>query len=100
MSLVSTLTPFARFRCVTTVMGAVVAGSHEPMLVMEYMDHGSLYDVLHNETLVLEGDIILPILRDIAQGLRFLHAALPQVIHGDLKAANGKNCLGHMALCS
>merc|ERR1712174_28873 len=41
-----------------------------------------------NETVPLDGDLLLPILRDIAQGLRFLHAANPQVIHGDLKAAN------------
>ena len=52
------------------------------------MDHGSLYDLLHNETVIIEGEQILPILRDIAQGLRFLHAADPQVIHGDLKAQN------------
>lgn len=69
-------------------MGAVVEKSEEPMLVMEYMDHGSLYDILHNETFPLEGALILPILRDIARGLRFLHAASPTVIHGDLKAAN------------
>jgi len=77
-----------RHPCITTVMGAVLKKKHDPMLVMEYMDHGSLHDLLHNETLVLEGDLVLPILRDIAQGLRFLHAANPQVIHGDLKAAN------------
>lgn len=52
------------------------------------MDHGSLYDLLHNETMIINGEHILPILRDIAQGLRFLHAATPQVIHGDLKAMN------------
>ena len=75
-----------RHPCVTTVMGAVAIG--EPMLVMEMMENGSLYDLLHNETLILDGDIILPILKDVAQGLRFLHAATPQVIHGDLKAAN------------
>ena len=51
------------------------------MLVMEFMDHGSLHDLLHNETLLLDGDLVLPILRDIAQGLRFLHAANPTVIH-------------------
>eukprot|EP00547_Thalassionema_nitzschioides_P016529 CAMPEP_0194240680 /NCGR_PEP_ID=MMETSP0158-20130606/6778_1 /TAXON_ID=33649 /ORGANISM="Thalassionema nitzschioides, Strain L26-B" /LENGTH=1190 /DNA_ID=CAMNT_0038975425 /DNA_START=76 /DNA_END=3648 /DNA_ORIENTATION=+ len=79
-----------RHPCVTTVMGAVItAAKHDgPMLVMEYMDHGSLHDLLHNDTLVLDGDLVLPILRDIAQGLRFLHAATPKVIHGDLKAAN------------
>jgi len=52
------------------------------------MDHGSLYDILHNETMVLEGEILLPILRDVSQGMRFLHSADPSVIHGDLKAAN------------
>ena len=52
------------------------------------MDHGSLYDLLHNETMVIEGEILLPILRDVSQGVRFLHSADPQVIHGDLKAAN------------
>jgi len=60
----------------------------EPMLVMEFMDHGSLYDLLHNETMAIEGELLLPILQDIAKGVRFLHAADPQVIHGDLKAQN------------
>lgn len=75
-----------RHPCITTVMGAVTKG--EPMLIMEYMDHGSLYDLLHNETMVIEGELILPLLKDITQGIRFLHSANPQVIHGDLKAAN------------
>jgi serine/threonine protein kinase len=77
-----------RHPCITTVMGAVINKLDEPMLVMELMEHGSLYDVLHNETMVIEGEFVLPILRDIAQGLRFLHSAVPQVIHGDLKAQN------------
>ena len=58
------------------------------MLVMEFMAHGSLYDVVHNESIVLEGDFLLPIFRDIAQGVRFLHSANPEIIHGDLKAHN------------
>ena len=61
----------------------------EPMLVMEYMDHGSLYHLLRNKTMVLNGEILLPILCDIVQGVRFLHAASPTVLHGDLKAQNG-----------
>jgi ABC-type phosphate transport system substrate-binding protein len=69
-----------RHPCVTTIMGAVLG--EEPMLVMEYMDHGSLYDILHNETMVLEGDLLVPILKDISQGVRYLHSADPQVIHG------------------
>ena len=77
-----------RHPCITTVMGAVISKKSEPMLVMEYMDHGSLYDLLHNESMIVDGELVLPILRDIAQGVRFLHAADPLVIHGDLKAQN------------
>lgn len=55
---------------------------------MGYMDHGSLYDLLHNETMPIEGELLLPILRDVCQGLRYLHSADPPVVHGDLKSAN------------
>mmetsp|Transcript_15570 Transcript_15570/g.23324 ORF Transcript_15570/g.23324 Transcript_15570/m.23324 type:complete len:622 (-) Transcript_15570:166-2031(-) len=77
-----------RHPCITTIMGAIISKREEPMLVMEFMQHGSLYDLLHNNTLIIEGNFVLPILRDIAQGIRFLHAAMPQVIHGDLKSQN------------
>lgn len=49
------------------------------------MEHGSLYDLLRNETMVLEAEIIVPIVRDITKGIRFLHSSTPQVIHQDLK---------------
>lgn len=58
----------------------------DPMMLMEYMEHGSLYDLLHNETMALDGELLLPMLRDISSGLRFLHSA--GHCHGDLKAAN------------
>jgi len=90
---------------------------YEPMMVMEYMENGSLYvsnsilfghmivlvfsfvlmfvsfcivsyDLLRNETLYTGGEIILQIVRDVAQGLRFLHASKPPILHGDLKAKN------------
>ena len=77
-----------RHPCITTVMGCVVDKAEEPMLVMEFMQYGSLYDLLHNETIVIDGELICPILQDIARGARFLHAADPPIIHGDLKAAN------------
>ncbi len=77
-----------RHPCITTVMGAVIDSGEEPMLVMEFMQLGSLYDLLHNESMAIEGEVILPILKDVVQGLRFLHAYDPPVIHGDLKAQN------------
>eukprot|EP00977_Amphora_coffeiformis_P007218 scaffold1569_cov171-Amphora_coffeaeformis.AAC.4 len=73
---------------ITTIMGAILEKNREPMLVMEYMEKGSLYDILHNMTTVLDKDLQLRILQDIVQGVRFLHSAEPAVIHGDLKAKN------------
>jgi len=69
-------------------MGAVIQRGENPLLVMEYMVHGSLYDFIHNSTIVLDGDIILPIICDIVQGILFLHSAKPPCIHGDLKSKN------------
>ena len=77
-----------RHSCITTLMGAVIDKGQEPMLVMEFMYHGSLHDILHNKSMPLDGGILLPIFQDIAQGARFLHAADPSVIHGDLKSQN------------
>lgn len=58
------------------------------MLVLEFMEYGSLYDLLRNDTLTLSGEIILQVVRDIAQGIQFLHASRPPILHGDLKAKN------------
>eukprot|EP00980_Cylindrotheca_fusiformis_P000760 scaffold178_cov119-Cylindrotheca_fusiformis.AAC.1 len=77
-----------RHSCIATVMGAVLERGSEPMLIMEYMDHGSLYDVLHNETMHIESNLLLHILQDVSQGLRFLHSSIPQVVHCDIKSAN------------
>jgi guanylate cyclase, other len=72
---------------IVTIMGAVTHGD-EPLLVMECMANGSLHDLLHNETLQLDSELVLPMLRDILQGMRFLHAAAVPIVHGDLKSAN------------
>jgi len=77
-----------RHPCVVTVMGSVIDTKEEPLLIMEYMENGSLYDLLHNASIAIDGELIFPILQDIVRGARFLHAADPAIIHGDLKAAN------------
>eukprot|EP00977_Amphora_coffeiformis_P006243 scaffold1341_cov178-Amphora_coffeaeformis.AAC.20 len=77
-----------RHPCITTVMGAVVTRNSDPMLVLEYMELGSLYDVIHNGSIVLEGGIVFPIIRDIISGLQYLHSATPPVVHSDLKSKN------------
>lgn len=38
--------------------------------------------------MVFEGETLVGVLRDISQGVRFLHSSDPQIIHGDLKSAN------------
>ena len=78
-----------RHPCIVTVMGAVLHPGEGPLLVMEYMDRGSLRELLSNQTFPLDPEQTLPLIRDILQGLRFLHAATPNpIIHGDVKSAN------------
>lgn len=68
-------------------MGAVIENGKDACLVLEYMEKGSLYDILHNQTAVIEKDLFLPLMQDIISGIRFLHAANPAVVHGDLKVS-------------
>lgn len=49
---------------------------------------GSLYDLLRNESFFIGGEVILQIVRDVVQGLRFLHSSRPPILHGDLKGRN------------
>ena len=77
-----------RHPAITTVMGAVIQKKLEPLLVMEYMHFGSLHDLLQNESMILEGDVLIGFLQDVASGLRFLHSSEPLVLHGDLKSQN------------
>ena len=48
------------------------------------MENGSLNDLLHNETMHLTGEVILQIMRDVAQGIRYLHSSKPPVSYRNL----------------
>ena len=62
-----------------------VFGAYDVLqLLQEFMENGSLFDLINNETMYLTGEIILQVLRDVAQGLRYLHASKPPVLHGKL----------------
>ena len=73
---------------VVTVLGAVMSRSSVPLMLMELMERGSFYDLMHNETLEMDIFIVVPILRDVAAGVHFLHSSRPLIVHNDLKSSN------------
>jgi cysteine-rich repeat protein len=77
-----------RHPCLTAVVGAVIDDLAYPLLVSEMMELGSLYDFLQNSTIQIEPEVMKPLLHDIVQGMIYLHARDPPLIHGDLKSAN------------
>ena len=77
-----------RHPCITAFMGAVDVEGPSPMLVLECMSGGSLYDRLHNKTDDLPASMIVTILHDVTTGLQFLHSADPPICHGDVNSKN------------
>ncbi len=62
--------------------------NNQPALVLEYMKHGSLHDLLAKRKVKLSRSEIVQIALDVAKGLDHLHSLTPQIIHRDLKSAN------------
>ena len=54
-------------------------------LATEYMERGSLHDVLREGPSI---DVRLEWARHIARGMNYLHYQKPPILHGDLKSAN------------
>ena len=54
------------------------------------MELGSLYSVLHNDTMELTGEMMYFMLRDLCSGMRYLHECKPAIVHG-----GELGCLGH-----
>ena len=59
-----------------------------PFLVMEYMERGSLKDVLYDLSIDVDYDRKLSFAMDSARGMNFLHTLEPPRIHRDLKSDN------------
>eukprot|EP00019_Armaparvus_languidus_P009291 CAMPEP_0168592872 /NCGR_PEP_ID=MMETSP0420-20121227/7982_1 /TAXON_ID=498008 /ORGANISM="Pessonella sp." /LENGTH=1441 /DNA_ID=CAMNT_0008628925 /DNA_START=8 /DNA_END=4329 /DNA_ORIENTATION=+ len=67
---------------------AIVVGmlhDPKPALALEFCEHGSLKDVLVDQH-ALTWPLVLSLLHEAAQGLQFLHALEPRLLHGDLRA--------------
>ncbi|GLJ46628.1 hypothetical protein SUGI_0982550 [Cryptomeria japonica] len=63
----------------------------ERLLVYEYMEYGSLEDMLHGDKAktLLTWDVRKQIARGAAKGLAFLHHnCIPHIIHRDMKSSN------------
>ena len=74
---------------IVTVLGVTemaVEGDRGPCLVMELMELGSLWDLLHSPTFPLDAGTALGFLEGVAEGMLFLHSAAPPMLHCDLKA--------------
>eukprot|EP01102_Stenamoeba_stenopodia_P012134 TRINITY_DN3792_c0_g1_i2.p1 TRINITY_DN3792_c0_g1~~TRINITY_DN3792_c0_g1_i2.p1 ORF type:complete len:732 (-),score=135.02 TRINITY_DN3792_c0_g1_i2:82-2277(-) len=57
-------------------------------IVTEYMPQGSLYDVLHNDSIPLDWKLIKNMAMDAARGMDYLHSSTPPVLHRDFKSLN------------
>lgn len=65
-----------------------VPETKEMLLVMEFMEKGSLNDVLNNNKISLPFELVLHIALHAAKGMCFLHQSSPPIIHRDLKSHN------------
>mmetsp|Transcript_27068 Transcript_27068/g.58777 ORF Transcript_27068/g.58777 Transcript_27068/m.58777 type:complete len:283 (-) Transcript_27068:445-1293(-) len=71
---------------IVQLIGGVVEPGHNMAIVTEFMPKGSLYDVLERERATLDEHVKHNILKDICQGLAFLHSS--NITHGDMKSLN------------
>eukprot|EP00730_Choanoeca_flexa_P009274 TRINITY_DN12619_c0_g1_i2.p1 TRINITY_DN12619_c0_g1~~TRINITY_DN12619_c0_g1_i2.p1 ORF type:complete len:1785 (+),score=431.40 TRINITY_DN12619_c0_g1_i2:732-5357(+) len=73
---------------IVTVMGAVIDSRKEPLLILEFMEHGSLYDLMRNPNIEVDTDLVMPIIKDIVSGMLFLHTSKEPIVHSDIKSLN------------
>ena len=67
-----------------SVIGGAINGS-DVFCVTTYMPRGTLYGLLHNRTVHLERKMAVSILRDVMEGLRYLHGLSPPVYDRSLR---------------
>lgn len=62
--------------------------SKNRLLVVEFMSNGTLYDILHSNTRVLNWGRRIRLALQIAKAIETLHTQNPPIIHRDIKSAN------------
>ena len=66
------------------VVGGATSGL-DVFAVTTYMPRGTLYGILHNRTLILERKMAVSILRDVLEGLKYLHNLSPPIFDRSLR---------------
>eukprot|EP01132_Coremiostelium_polycephalum_P007758 gene7758-9548_t len=72
---------------VVLFMGTCTLGGNLA-IITEYLNRGSLRDVLNNQELDIDWNTKIKMLIDVAQGMNYLHNYNPKIIHRDLKSVN------------
>jgi serine/threonine protein kinase len=57
-------------------------------MVTEFLEGGSLFDVMHKRKKKLDVAQVIRIAKQVAVGMNYLHLRQPQIIHRDLKSLN------------
>jgi len=57
-------------------------------IITEFIHHGNLHDVIHDEKIELSWGYRWRCAMDMAKGMKYLHTAWPPIIHRDLKSPN------------
>jgi serine/threonine protein kinase len=65
-----------------------VVGDEEVWLVLEFVEGGSLYDLLAHSSGLLSWDLQLSFALQAAKAINYLHTSSPPVVHKDVKSAN------------
>eukprot|EP01116_Phalansterium_solitarium_P003345 TRINITY_DN14166_c0_g1_i1.p1 TRINITY_DN14166_c0_g1~~TRINITY_DN14166_c0_g1_i1.p1 ORF type:complete len:596 (+),score=240.19 TRINITY_DN14166_c0_g1_i1:408-2195(+) len=69
-------------------LGVAICEGNEMLLVMQYMEHGSLKDLIQRSGGKIDPKLKLRLALDVAKGMEYLHSRNPPVIHRDLKTSN------------
>lgn len=87
LNFVSQSNIFQYSKGLVTIIGTISSvRDRETRLVMELMEYGSLEDMLQNDSIVMDEEIRISLMRDVASGLSFLHAKKPNaIVHGNLE---------------